>query len=71
MLWESNYRCFEDFAKNAIRQDWLHYPYTIQTLKLDKLFRKPIYCVMGRIDMFAVLRTLLPRNIDSPDLKWI
>ena len=34
----------------------LHYPSRIQELQVEKLFRKPRYCVMGRIDMFALLK---------------
>ena len=69
VLWGSNGRCFEDLHEMPSSKNGLHYPYTIQTLQLMKLFRKPCCSVMVQIDMFAVSSALLPRIRDFLDLK--
>ena len=53
--------------KMLSNKNGLHYLYIIHTLLLEKKLRKPSYFVMGWIDMFAPLRTLLPHIIDCLD----
>ena len=57
--------------KMLSKKIWLHYAYTKHTLQLEKLLRQPIYSVMGRIGMLALLRSLLPRIIDCFSFIWM
>ena len=47
----------------------LHYTFTIHTLQLEKKLMKPSYDVMGQIDVFALLRSLLHHFTDCMDFK--
>ena len=47
----------------------LHYPFSVYELQVENLLRKPSYRVMGRIDLFALLNSLLPGFVDSLDFK--
>ena len=38
---------------------------------MEKLIRKSSYSMMGRIDMFLLLRSPLPRFLSSLILKWM
>ena len=49
----------------------VHYPLDAQNFKVEKLFRKPSNSVMGQIYMFDLLKSLLPRLVDTLDLKWL
>ena len=40
----------------------LQYPFSIHELQVEKLLRKRSYSVMGRIDMFALFKSLLPQT---------
>ena len=44
----------------VFQQTWfLHYPFSIHELQIEKLLRKQSYSVMGRIDMLTLLESLL------------
>ena len=49
----------------------VHYPFDVKSLDLEKQLRKPGYSVIARIDIYALLKCLLPRLLDSFDVKWI
>ena len=48
-----------------------HQLFTIHQLQLEELLTKPSYSVMGPIDMFGLLKSSLPRIMDSLDLAWM
>ena len=45
----------------------VYYPYDVNTLNLEKLLRKPRYSDMERLDMFALLKSILPAG----SILWI
>ena len=47
----------------------LHLPSSIHALPVQKLMTKPSFNLMGRIEMFALLKTLLPRVLVCLDFK--
>ena len=49
----------------------MHYFFDVESLNLEKLLSKPSYSSMGRIDMFALLKSLLPRLLDILGLMGI
>ena len=49
----------------------LHYSYTVHTLPLEALLRRPSCSVMGRIDVFDVLCVLLAGIVDYFACKWM
>ena len=44
-----------------------HDPLDVKSLNVEKLLRTPSYNVMGQIDYFGILKSLLPRPIDNFD----
>ena len=46
------------------------YPFNILPLQIEKLMHKPSFSVMGKTDMFSMVRTLLVRLIGLLDEKW-
>ena len=49
----------------------VRYSLRVKNLNADKLIRKPSYSVMGRIDIFDLLKSLPPRLFNSVDLTWM
>ena len=49
----------------------VRYPLDHRNLNLEKVLRKPSYSVMGRTDMFALLKSLLARLLETFDFKWM
>ena len=49
----------------------LQYPFRIHELQVVELLRKPSNSVAGRLDMFAVLKSWLPRIIDCLEFQWM
>ena len=48
----------------------VQYPFTLSPVHVEKLMHKPSFSVMGRIDMFSMLRTLLVGLSGLLDEKW-
>ena len=48
----------------------LQYPFNLLALQVEKLMHKPSFSVMGKIDMFLMVRTLLVRLSGLLDEKW-
>ena len=48
----------------------IQYPFSLSLLQVEKLMHKPSFSVMGKIDMFSVIRTLLVRLSGLLDEKW-
>ena len=48
----------------------IQYPFSLLPLQVEKLMHKPSFSVMGKIDMFSVVRTLLVRLSGLLDKKW-
>ena len=47
-----------------------HYPFILLPLQVEKLMQKPIFSVIGKIDMFSMVRTFLVRLSALLDEKW-
>ena len=39
----------------------IQYPFSLSPMRIEKLMHKPSFSVMGKVDMFSMLRTLLIR----------
>ena len=48
----------------------IQYPFTLIPFQVEKLMHKPGFSVMGKIDMFSMVRTLLVRFSGWLDEKW-
>ena len=48
----------------------IQYPFNLLPLQIEKLMHKPSFSVMGKIDMFSMVRTLLVRLSGLLDEKW-
>ena len=48
----------------------LQYPFNLLPLQVEKLMHKPSFSVLGKIDMFSMVRTLLVRLSGLLDEKW-
>ena len=62
-----------DFIKaldeDPTRKAGVQYPFSLYPVQVEKLMHKPSFSVMGKIDMFSMLRTLLvrlPGMLDEP-----
>ena len=48
----------------------LQYPFNLLPLQIEKVMHKPSFSVMGKIDMFSIVRTLLVRLSGLLYEKW-
>ena len=48
----------------------VQYPFSLSPMHVEKLMHKPSFSVMGKIDMFSMLRTLLIRLVGLLDERW-
>ena len=48
----------------------IQFPFNLLPLQIEKLMHKPSFSVMGKIDMFSMVRTLLLRLSGLLDEKW-
>ena len=48
----------------------IQYPFSLSPMVVEKLMHKPNFSVMGKIDMFSMLRTLLIRLSGLLDERW-
>ena len=49
----------------------VQYPFSLNPVQLEKLMHKPRFSVIGKIDMFGMLRTLLVRLSGRLDEPWV
>ena len=56
--------------KAPSQKSGIQYPFSLSSLQVEKLMHKPSFSVMGKIDMFSVIRTLLVRLSGLLDEKW-
>ena len=57
--------------KSPDRKARIQYPFSLTRLQFDQLLHNPSYCVMGKIDMLSMLRTLRLRLRRLLDERWI
>ena len=60
----------EALDKAPSQKSGIQYPFSLLPLEVEKLMHKPSFSVMGKIDMFSVVRTLLVRLSGLLDKKW-
>ena len=48
----------------------IQYPFSLSPMHVEKLMHKPSFSVMGKIDMFSMLRTLLIQVSGLLDERW-
>ena len=48
----------------------MQYPFSLSPMHVEKLMHKPSFSVVGKIDMFSMLRTLLIRLAGLLDERW-
>ena len=64
-----------DFIKaldrDPTRKAGVQYPFCLSPVQVEKLMHKPSFSVMGKIDMFSMLRTLLVRLSGMLDEPWV
>ena len=48
----------------------IQYPFSLSPMHVEKLMHQPSFSVMGKIDMFSMLRTLLIRLSGLLDERW-
>ena len=56
--------------KSPSQKAGIQYPFNLLPLQVEKLMHKPSFSVMGKIDMFSMVRTLLVRLSGLLDEKW-
>ena len=52
---------FKALDRDTTRKAGVQYPFTLSSVQVEKLMDKPSFSVIGKIDMFSMLRTLLIR----------
>ena len=61
---------FKALDKAPNQKAGLQYPFNLLPLQIKKVMHKPNFSVMGKIDMFSMVRTLLVRLSGLLDEKW-
>ena len=56
--------------KASSQEAGIQYPISLSYMHIEKLMHKPSFFVMGKIDMFSMLRTILIRLAGSLDERW-
>ena len=57
-------------AKAPSQKAGIQYPFSLSPMHVEKLMHKPSFSVMGKNDMFSMLRTLLIRLSGLLDERW-
>ena len=60
------------FDRDPTRKAGVQYSFSLSPVQVEKLMHKPSFSVMGKIDMFSMLRTLLVRlsgMLDEPSVQ--
>ena len=60
----------KELDKASSQRAGIHYPINLLPLQIEKLMRKSNFIVMGKIDMFLMVRTFLVRLCGLLDEKW-
>ena len=58
-------------ARDPTRKAGVQYPFCLSPVQVEKLMHKPSFSVMGKIDMFSMLRKLLVRLSGMLDEPWV
>ena len=61
---------FKALDKAPNQKAGLQYPFNLVSLQVEKLMHKPSFSVMGKIDIFSMVRTLLVKLSGLLDEKW-
>ena len=56
--------------KAPSQKDGIQYPFSLSPMVVEKLMHKPSFSVMGRIDMFSMLRTPMIRLLGMLEERW-
>ena len=56
--------------KDPTRKAGVQYPFSLNPVQVEKLMLRPSFSVMGKIEMFFMLRTLLVRLSGMLDEPW-
>ena len=67
----SNLEFIKALDKAPSQKAGIQYPFSLSPMHIEKLMHKPSFSVMGKIDMFSMLRTLLVRLSGFFDERWI
>ena len=57
--------------RDPTRKAGVQYSFCLNSVQVEKLMHKPSFKVMGKIDMFSILRTLLVRLSGMLDEPWV
>ena len=57
--------------RDQTRKAGVQYPFSLIPVQVEKLMHKPNFSVMGKIDMFSMLRSLLLRVSGMLDEHWV
>ena len=57
--------------KNPGRKAVVQYPFALALVQFERLLHKPSFSVMGRVDIFSMLRALLLRLNGLLDESWV
>ena len=57
--------------RDPTRKAGVQYPFCLKSVQVENLMHKPSFSVMGKIDMFSMLRTLLVRLSGMLDESWV
>ena len=61
----------EALDRDPTRKAGVQNPFSLNPVQVEKLMHKPSFNVMGKIDMFSMLRTLLVRLSGMFDEPWV
>ena len=61
----------ETLDRDPTRKTGVQYPFCLSPVRVEKLMHKPSFSVMGKTDMFSMLRTLLVRFSGMLDDLWV
>ena len=59
------------FDRDPTRKAGVQYPFCLNPVQIERLMHKSIFSVMGKTDMFSMLRTLLVRLSGMLDEPWV
>ena len=62
---------FKALDRDPTRKAGVQYPFCLSPVQVEKLMHKPNFSVLGKIDMFSLLRTLLVRLSGMLDEPWV
>ena len=67
---KSNVLLSSQLDKAPSQKPGIQYPFNLSPMHVEKLMHEPSFSVMGKIDMFSMLRTLLIRLAGLLDERW-